>query len=128
MSGMAGQEGLDICENRHGGNEASRAAHRKNRVSAASQRAWVLHIARSRGPYGVTTDELCEMASDSCGHSVTPNRISGRVSELVADRELVRTGRKRETTTGSQAFVHILPEFIGASQPERPGSLFDERA
>ena len=80
---------------------------------AAGQRAWVLHIARTRGPYGVTTDELCEMASASCGHAVTPNRISGRVSELLKTRELVRTSRRRATSTGSSAAVHVLPQFYG---------------
>jgi len=104
-------ETQDITANRHGGNKASVEAHRRVRHTAETQRKWVMDQVGKSGERGLTVDELAELASKSTGHDVGPNRISGRVSELVAGGELLRTKRRRSTRTGSSAAIHVVPEY-----------------
>jgi len=101
----------DICRGRHQGNECSEAAHERNQATSDAQRRWILRQVQLAGPAGLTTDELAQAASRDRGYEVPPNRISGRVSELVGLGQLIRTRARRPTRTGSLAAVHILPAF-----------------
>lgn len=77
---------FDICENRHRGAPASVEANR--RVDKADGRRRVIEFARSVGSFTL---------KDLAAHlGVTPNMISGRISELKRDRQLVETGARRD--------------------------------
>lgn len=115
---------MDISRNRHGGNACSTAAHRRVRNTATDQRAWVLRKAIAAGMNGVTVDELAKEATRITGHEVTPNRISGRVSELKADGQLVDTGRTRPTRTGSMAGVVVARQFSVLAAPARQETIW----
>jgi len=105
----------DICRNRHRDSPTSLAAFRGSQSEHARQRAWILRMAARAGQYGVTTDELSVLASESTGKEVPPNRISGRLSELKDAGLLVATNRRRPTRTGKSAMVLCVPAGL------RPG-------
>jgi hypothetical protein len=92
----------DICENNHGGNPQSRAAHSK--TSAAKDRLRVLEAIR-RAEDGHTCDELeieLEMSHQTC---------SARCSELKRDQKIFASKTRRPTRTGCTAAVlYACPE------------------
>ena len=91
---------IDVCANRHRGNPESRAAFNtiKDRLTAKQERVF-LFIKRSM-PIGATVDELA-LALD-----VTPNAISGRVTELKIKGLVEKRGRRR-TRSGCMASVIV---------------------
>jgi hypothetical protein len=119
----------DICANRHGGNAQSEAAHDNSARSAGRQRDWCLGQIRKAGAFGRTCDELSESASASTGKDVSPNRISGRLTELkvaglIIQSELYPT---RRTRAGASASVWVVPGCERARPREawhpRPGRV-----
>ena len=90
---------IDITANRHGGNTESVKAHNRIASVKASSRQKVYEYALSRGLVGVTTDEVAEE------FEVSPNAISGRLTELKALGLLVKTDICRKTFSGCSARV-----------------------
>lgn len=91
---------FDICAGRHGGNEQSNAAFQSvSRTNAETRRA-VLAFIRSCGAHGATNKEI------AAHFGKVINEVSGRRSELLADGQIVETGRRREGCG-----VVVAPEF-----------------
>lgn len=107
----------DICENRHGGNTQSVAAGQRNKVNATEQRAWCLRMIAQAGARGLTVDELSVIASNLLKREIGPNRISGRISELKAVKQIVQSAIEptRATRTGSRAAVMVVPQSLAQS-------------
>ena len=76
----------DICANKHGGNEQSEAAN--ERVDKQKDRAFVLNFIKENGT-GYSKQIARAMNKPL-------NCISGRLTELKADGEIVSTGTKWE--------------------------------
>lgn len=88
---------FDPCAARHrGATDSVLAQHRTGAAARAEQKARVLAAIESAGETGLTVDELA-VAWDT-----TPNRISGRFSELRFERRILPAGR-RATRTGHTA-------------------------
>lgn len=102
---------VDICENNHGGNMESVAAHAKARK--ARDHKLITESLYLAGQYGATCDELevkIGMSHQSC---------SARCSELLAAQWIYRkpfgTGyEKRKTRTGRAAAVLVHYSFRNA--------------
>lgn len=96
----------DICLGRHGGNAESQEAH--ERVKAGKTDVWarIMDYARSK-PLGVTCDECAQH------FGVSPNQISGRLTELLAQGRLVRTAERRKTRSGCMAKVLLVTQRRG---------------
>lgn len=76
----------DICQNRHQGNEFSRAANPSDEVKTRDQKAVLSIIRSSRN--GATIHEIAS-------HIGKPiNAISGRVTELKAKGLVIVSGRR----------------------------------
>jgi hypothetical protein len=90
----------DICAQKHGGDENSRAAHRRlvEGGGLSRQRAEVLAAVRQAGVRGLTCSEL------AARWDVGLNRISGRFSELVRSGHLERQGRRKD------GWVHVIAQ------------------
>jgi len=91
---------LDVCENRHGGNEESRSAFLRILRSMPQQRRFILETIRAAGQRGRTCDELAALLHVDC------NKISGRLSELKRDGLITKAGT-RPTRSGSAAAVLV---------------------
>lgn len=115
---------VDISQNRHGGNACSVAAGKRVTHSANDQRTWVMKQAIRAGQNGVTVDELAMEATRVTGHEVTPNRISGRVSELKVSGDLIDTGRTRRTRTVAMAGVVVARQFSVLAAPARQETIW----
>lgn len=89
----------DVTATRHGGNTESVKAHKRIASVKASSRQKVYEYALSRGLVGVTTDEVAEE------FEVSPNVVSGRMTELKALGLLVKTDILRKTNSGCSARV-----------------------
>ena len=101
---------MDITSNRHRGSLTSVAAFEQTPASWRSQqREQVYAIAKSRGLYGITTDEVAHVMG------TTPNAVSGRLTELKAAGRLLVAGAHRKTTSGCMAAVLIADIFEGTS-------------
>jgi len=79
---------FDICEARHRGNSESQDA---NPATAAKRDAWK-RILAALAIKPATSKELAE----ELGYGDQIHRISGRLSELKAMKEIVKTGVRRE--------------------------------
>ncbi len=91
--------GIDICQNKHGGHPCSVAAFES--TDRDPVRAEVLHFIASRRELGATADECA--VHFGCFH----NRTSPRLSELKRDGMIYESGELRETRTGRKAAVCI---------------------
>lgn len=95
------REDKDITESHHGGNPESVAAHKKVAPSKSETRRLIHLWALSRGEHGITADEAAEHFD--CSH----NHVAPRITELLADKLLVRTDERRKTRSGSSARVLV---------------------
>ena len=91
---------FDICRNRHQGNAESVAANEVAEPHKEAMRWRILQAIRDAGARGLTLDELAVILD------VTPNQISGRVTQLKIDG-LIRVIGTRPTRTGSPAAVYV---------------------
>lgn len=96
----------DITANRHGGNEESKAAHKRSLTHAARDRARILELLEKKGALGATCEELSQELD--LGYTTA----SGRCSELKKDSLVVPNGAKRKTTRGCDAAVLVRPHFL----------------
>lgn len=94
----------DPCASRHRGAETSEAAHDRIRESKAALRARILAFLERLGRHGATWYEI----SAALG---IPYTNSGRVTELLASGEAVRTGSRRPTPSGCDASVIVARVF-----------------
>ena len=74
--------------------DTRQAAHLRTSETKADTWAKIMVYAAQRGPRGFTADELA--ADWHC----SPNHTAPRVTELVKDGRLVRSGRTRRTRSG----------------------------
>lgn len=88
----------DICRRKHGGADTSVMAHA--RVQKARDRDEVLALIRAAGQAGATLDQVAARLNIGC------NRLSGRFTELRRDGQIVDSGERRKTRTGSLARVY----------------------
>ena len=79
----------DICANRHGGASTSVDAFKRIKATLPRQRAAVLALVRTRPVTGFTVHEVAERLG------VSPNHVSGRLSELKKTGHLVPNGERR---------------------------------
>ncbi|MFO0773737.1 MAG: hypothetical protein U0172_03615 [Nitrospiraceae bacterium] len=92
---------VDPCAGRHGGDRESGAAFQRGDRARQREAVFVACcVLHARSGQGVTLDEV------SASLQVAPNRISGRISELVHDGVLVPTGARRRTRAGCAAKVY----------------------
>jgi hypothetical protein len=74
-------------------------------ASAGILRKRILAFALECGRHGFIADEL--EAAWGCSH----NHTSPRIAELLADGELIPTGERRRTRSGSTAHVFVAKQF-----------------
>lgn len=79
----------DICANRHRGAKTSREAFERIKATLPRQRAAVLTLFRSRPVKGFTVHEVAEK------FGVSPNHVSGRLSELKRSGHIKANGERR---------------------------------
>jgi hypothetical protein len=91
----------DICENRHGGNEQSRAAFAKVRPKAAALRARILAYLRAMRPAGLTCEQLAVRLD------IRYVTMAARLSELKRDGLATDSGERRPTSSGATAAVIV---------------------
>ena len=96
----------DICENRHGGDLFSLAAHDRIAATLPDARRRALDWIRSRGSFGATAQEYADHLH------VGVNTISGRFSEL-KKAGLVVQSRKQASRNGGR--VVVAAEYGGVS-------------
>ncbi len=89
---------LDICRNRHKGNEQSTDAFEKVKRQMWANQDRILDRIKRSGDEGLTCDELCVL------FDVTPNEISGRCSELKRMGKIYKSGT-RKTRSGCSAAI-----------------------
>jgi predicted transcriptional regulator len=97
---------MDICANKHGGNQESAEAYLS--TPAAERQAMrdrIMRYAMRRGRAGITIDEISSKAG------LAPNCVSGRISELKRDGLLVATSERRNTRLGRAARVLVAKDF-----------------
>ena len=94
-------ERRDICENKHGGNAQSAAAHQSILHCKENSREQIWQLIKARGSAGAT---LHEIAAELGVH---PHQISGRISELKSKGRLRDSGLRRTTPSGRKAAVLI---------------------
>jgi hypothetical protein len=85
--------------------DTRRAAHARVRPAKERRYRRILDFGRTRGPCGLTADEL--VAAWNC----SANSVAPRICELKKSGRLVETKRTRLTRSGSPARVYVLPEF-----------------
>jgi predicted transcriptional regulator len=93
----------DITRNNHGGNAESEAANTAIHFSKQETREQVLKFITNCRWSGATADEVA--AKFGCSH----NHVAPRITELVKDNLLVKTGIRRITRSGCAATVLIAP-------------------
>ncbi len=77
---------IDICENRHRGNQESQAAFQRIAGSLPAARQRCLGFIQSQGEHGATAQEC----ADAFGIPI--HRVSGRFSELKRDGLITKIG------------------------------------
>lgn len=92
----------DICQNRHGGNENSVAAHESARKRKQSDCDRIMQLIDAAGDRGLTCDEACVALG------VEQNQISGRFTWLYmpGGPALIEAVGKRPTRRGNMATVY----------------------
>jgi predicted ArsR family transcriptional regulator len=89
---------IDPCENKHGGNAESIAAHDTVISSKAALQQRILDYIEARG--SATCDEV------EVDLGILLQTASGRMAELKAAGLIVATGERRPTRTGRKAGVY----------------------
>ena len=97
---------FDITRNHHKGNSESAAANRKIQKSKELARNYIYKLVDAHGYWGATVDELAVELG------VSPNAVSGRVSELKTQGRLLKTDRRRKTRSGCSAAVLITARKV----------------
>jgi len=90
---------IDICYNKHAGNELSNEAN-PSAESKSLMQAHILDYIRRCGPAGATSEQI------SIELGLPINRVSGRCSELKRDKKVVVQGT-RLNRSGSRAGVLV---------------------
>lgn len=98
QSSVARWERKDVCSKRHGGNPESEAAHEQVKSGKADMWQRILDWGRKQ-PQGFTASEA------TAAFGGNPNHVAPRISELLAQGRLVRTGEKRKTRSQCNAAV-----------------------
>lgn len=99
----------DPSASRHKGNTESRAAFASTpEEEFAAVRELIYRLAVKRRKTGITTDEVSVLINRS------PNRISGRLTELKKEGRLVKSGRRRMTRLNKTAHVLVAPQYMDA--------------
>lgn len=90
----------DICAQKHGGNEQSKAAFETiiDHLTDAQRR--IFQRIEISGTYGRTLDEMCVAIGEN------PNAISGRITELRIMGKIEKRGT-RKTRSGCSAAVWV---------------------
>ncbi len=91
----------DICQNRHKGNEESRAAFDTIKGTLSVQQERVLRAIRDSDT-GLTVDEI------AVNLGATPNQISGRASELKRQGRIIKAGTRLTRSGCSAAILQAL--------------------
>lgn len=86
---------------RHNGNPESAAAFEQSSSGHCVIKERILEVITAQGDHGITADEL------AARWNVGVNTISGRFSQLAAEKKIKRQGT-RPTRTGCQAAIWIL--------------------
>jgi predicted ArsR family transcriptional regulator len=95
----------DICENRHGGNEQSEAAHASIAPRAGTIRA------RVRAYIAAHPGATCEQVEIALG--LKHQTASARLSELKRDGDIRVTGTRRISSGCSAAKYQTKPQQLG---------------
>lgn len=93
---------FDVCASNHRGNLESVKAAEQGSARRPGQRQRIFTFLHSRGTEGATCEEI-ELALD-----LRHQTCSARISELKAEGIIQDSGRKRQTSTGSEAAVLIV--------------------
>ena len=88
------------------GSDTSRAAAKGIAPSASALRLQILEWIRDLGAWGATSDEIERM------YDLKHQTCSARLSELKKSGELIDSGKRRETRSGSKAAVLVCKEFV----------------
>jgi hypothetical protein len=102
---------VDICATKHGGNEQSRAANRKNRNSREAQRMRVFELIKD-SYNGLSMKEVAEIMD------VQLNTISGRGSSLKQLGLVEPTGEVRNGSAVLQATSKVFAPVVEPTAPE----------
>ena len=89
----------DVCARKHGGNEQSKAAFRTIKDGLNMTQRIIFSVI-SRSTDGLTVDDICVM------RGMTPNAISGRITELRIMGKIEKRGT-RKTRSGCSAAVWV---------------------
>lgn len=92
----------DITANRHGGNKQSVAANERIKPFKSNLRSQVYACILEAGVPGCTLEEI----ADSLNKQV--HSVSGRVTELKAQKLIRESGRTRKTRSGCEASVLVV--------------------
>jgi hypothetical protein len=104
---------LDPCARKHGGNEQSREANRKNRHNRSEQRAEVLRLITEAGDAGLSMKEVANLMSTQF------SSVSGRGSELKTMEVVEPTGEIRAGSAVLRATGYVgLPKAKHEPLPE----------
>ena len=90
----------DITENRHKGSETSKDAYSRIKATLPKARRWVYGMFAQRPVKGFTVHEIASRMD------VSPNVVSGRLSELKRDGLIEPNGERR----GKAAVLVIVKE------------------
>lgn len=66
-----------------------------------------LEFIRRRGEQGATGDEVAEYLSSLNGTVCAPGTASARMTDLLDDKSIMKTDRRRKTRSGKSACVHV---------------------
>jgi hypothetical protein len=90
----------DICRRKHGGAETSIEADKV--VQKSQDRSLILGYIKKAGSFGHTLDELSILLDRP------PNALSGRLTELRLNGDIVTSDITRPTRTGCKARVYVV--------------------
>ena len=93
------------------GSTTSAAAAESIAPTAGAIRERVLDMVRGCGVFGATCDEVEKLLD------LRHQTASARLRELVLRGQIVDSKRQRETRSGRQAVVYVLPIYLGPVQP-----------
>lgn len=114
---LFGPDDFDITRSHHHGNPESEAANQRLQPNKEETRLKILAFIDQRGTWGATADEIA--AAWRCSH----NHVAPRMSELLMDGRLVRSGKRRLTRTSSPAAVlvtrRVFEQMVTSTDPRR---------
>jgi len=94
----------DICKNKHGGNEFSKAAN-PNQVFKSEMRHRIFEYIKSCEDFGATSQEI----SEALGIEI--NRVSGRCSELKKLEKVIAYGSRLNKSGKAAAVLVAIKEY-----------------